>query len=167
MSVDETFDWLSRGSFEVNGAPFSDVSAQYFVRTRNDLVGLQFGADMIYRRCKWSAGFRGKVSPCINFASMSSRGVTNTAGDPYAAVSLDFGTSARKDDVAFIGEFGVVGSYSVCPNLTLRASYDLMWVTGLALASEQITFQTDPPDAIDTFGVNFSQGLSLGFEWIW
>jgi hypothetical protein len=167
MSIDETFDWRSRGSFEVNGAPFSDVSAEYLVRTRNDLVGLQVGADMIYRRCKWSGGFRGKVGPCINFASQVSRGVTNTAGDPYATIPLDFGTSASKDDLAFIGEFGIVGTYSVRPNLILRASYDLMWVAGLALASEQIVFQTDPPDAIDTYGLNFYQGFSLGFEWLW
>lgn len=167
MSIDESFDWISRGRFDVNGAPFSEVSAQYLVRTRNDLVGLQVGADMIYRRCKWSGGFRGKVGPYINFASQSSRGANDAAGDPYAAIPLDFRTNGRKDDVAFVGEFGVVGTYSIRPNLVLRASYDLMWVAGLALASEQITFQTDPPDGIDTYGLNFYQGLSLGFEWIW
>ncbi len=173
MSLDERFDWRSTGLINTydptTGALLASapVSAEYLVRTYNDLLGLQVGADLTYRKCKYTYGVRVKASPCINFASQVSRVVTNAADDPYATIPLDYRTSHARDVVTFIGEVGFVGTYRLRPNFSLRASYDLMWVTGLALASEQIAFQTDPPDAIDTYGINFYQGLTLGFEWIW
>lgn len=166
MSVEEGFDWHSRGSFEVNGAPFSTVSGDYLVRTYNDLVGLQIGADLTFRNCQWSWGVRTKAGPYINFASQTSRCFNDAAGDPYASVPLDFRTSADKDDAAFIGEVGFIGTYTFRPNLILRASYDFMWVVGLALAPEQIVFETDPPDGINANGLGFYHGLTLGFEWL-
>jgi len=173
MSLDERFDWRSTGLINTHdpttGALLASapVSAEYLVRTYNDLVGLQVGADLTYRKRNYTCGVRVKASPCINFASQVSQVVTNAADDPYATIPLNYRTSHARDVVTFIGEVGFVGTYRLRPNFTLRASYDFMWVTGLALASEQIAFQTDPPDALDTYGVNFYQGLSLGFEWLW
>lgn len=166
MSVDEQFDWFSRGSIEVNGAPFTEVGGDYLVHTYNDLIGLQVGAELIFRQCRWSWGVRVKAGPYVNFASQISRAQTVAAADPYAAVPLDFRTSADKDDAAFIGEVGLVGTYSINPSLMLRASYDFMWVAGLALAPEQILFQTNPPDTITVEGLGYYNGLTLGLEWL-
>lgn len=166
MSTKERFNWRTQGAFEVNGAPFSTVSAEYLVRTYNDLVGIQFGADLMYRRCKYSWGLRAKAGPYINFASQVSNVDTDAADDPYAATLLDYRRSASKDDAAFIGECGVVGTYKFRPNLVLRASYDVMWVVGVAMAPDQVSFQTDPPRKINTNATGFYQGLSLGFEWL-
>jgi predicted component of type VI protein secretion system len=92
---------------------------------------------------------------------------TDAAGDPYASIFPDYRISASKDDMAFIGELGLVGTYKWRPNLILRASYDFMWVAGLAVAPEQITYATDPPDQIKVKGLGAYQGFSLGFEWLW
>ena len=167
MSIDEGFDWRTQGRFEVDGTPFSEVSAAYLVTTHNDLVGLQFGGELMYRNCKYSWGARAKAGPYINFASHVSRVTTDAAGDPYAQIFPDYRISASKDDMAFIGEAGLVGTYKWRPNLILRASYDFMWVAGLAIAPEQITYATDPPDSIKVKGLGAYQGLSLGFEWLW
>jgi hypothetical protein len=166
MSIDENLTWHTEGAFEVNGAPFGNVTADYSVRTYNNLVGMQFGADLMHRTCKYSWGVRAKAGPYVNFSSQASRAVTNAAGDPFASIPIDFRTSATKDDAAFIGEVGFLATYSISPNLILRASWDMVWVGRLTLASEQITFVSDPPDAINTAGLNLYQGLSAGFTWL-
>ena len=48
-----------------------------------------------------------------------------------------------------------------------RASYDFMWITGVALAPEQLQFVANPVNRINTNGMIFAQGVSLGLEWLW
>jgi hypothetical protein len=167
MSIDEGFTWESQGAFEVNGFPYSTVGAAYLVSSYNDLVGLQFGAELMERNCRYSWGLRAKAGPYINFGSQISQVLTDAAGDPYATTFLNYRRSASKDDAAFIGEVGLVGTYQFSPNMALRASYDFMWVVGLALAPEQLSFQTDPPKKVNMDGMGYYHGLSLGFEWSW
>jgi hypothetical protein len=47
----------------------------------------------------------------------------------------------------------------------LRVSYDLLWVTNLALAQNQITFLPSTPPEISPSHALFMQGVTLGFEW--
>ena len=172
LSIDEQFDFASRGRINVfdddgNLVADSMLSGNYFVRTHNDLAGIQIGADLIQRNCKWSWGVRVKAGPAINFSDQVSRVVTSAPNDPFATETLNERRVASQDEVSLIGEFGFIGTYQARPNLTLRASYDFMWITGLALAPEQITFDTNPPTTINTNGIIFYHGLSLGAEWTW
>ena len=48
-----------------------------------------------------------------------------------------------------------------------RAGYDFMWVTGLALAPEQLQLVLNPVNRINTNGLIFYQGVSLSLEWMW
>jgi hypothetical protein len=166
MSVDETFDLHSLGDI-IFGSVSSTVSGDYLSRTYNDLVGLQFGAELMHRNCKYSWGLRAKAGPYVNFSSYAMRAVNNAAGDPFATTPIDFERSATKSDAAFIGECSVVGIYRCRPNMALRASYDLMWVVALAMAPDQLTFQTNPPSHLNANATGYYQGLSLGFEWGW
>ena len=74
---------------------------------------------------------------------------------------------ANRYQAALIGEVGFQATYKFRPNLMGRAAYDFMWITGVALAPEQLQFAATPANSINTNGTIFSQGVSLGLEWMW
>jgi len=168
LSVNEFFRWHSQGVILDSATPVgADVSGDYSIRTHNDLVGLQVGGDYIYRNCKWSWGVKAKAGPYVNLADQFSDVVTDATGDPWVqGGDLDIHTTARKNEASLVAELGFVGTYKIRPNITLQASYELMWITGLALAAEQLRFERDPPDAINLNGHAYHHGLSLGFKWV-
>jgi hypothetical protein len=52
--------------------------------------------------------------------------------------------------------------------MNLRAAYDFLWVTGLALAPLQVTPKTgNQPANLDHSGSTFLTGPSLGAEFFW
>jgi len=170
LSINEAFRWHSEGVIDDRNNPiapgFVDVSGDYSARTHNDMVGLQVGCDMMYRRCKWSWGVRTKAGPFINMADQNSDVVTDALGDPwFKGGDLDIHRLARKNEASLVAEVGFTGTYRIRPNLTLNATYDFMWVTGLALAAEQLRFERNPPTEVNVDGHIYYHGLSLGFEW--
>jgi len=162
------------GSFTILEYLETSLAGDYLISTHNDLVGPQIGFDYMQRHCKWNWGVRAKAGPMLNLADQSSS--IRTAG-------LDFGSSAPSDwvhdepidiqgsgrsrKVALVGEVGFMGAYKIFPNLTLHAGYDFTWVTGLALAPEQLVFSADPPNGIKRNGSIFYQGLTMSMEWLW
>ncbi|MEN6452599.1 MAG: BBP7 family outer membrane beta-barrel protein [Thermoguttaceae bacterium] len=169
MKLDESFRFHGQGltkTFDTNGTLLDSVnnSGEYDVSTHNNLLGLQLGADMEFRQCRWSWGVRAKVGPYINFADQVSDIAAGVMGeDPTFSHHL---TEARHN-AALVGEVGFTATYKFRPNLIGRASYDFMWVTGLALAPEQLQFSTNPVDRINTNGTAVFNGPSLGLEWLW
>jgi len=164
LSVHEMIRFHGSGTVSDNGVP-SGVWGNYDVLTHNELLGLQIGADYIYRRCKWRWGFQAKAGPYVNFSDQVTTVATSADGDPIATIPLDFRRTARRNSISLVGEVGVVGSYKLRPNFAVSAAYDLIWVTGLVRAPEQFTFQTNPPSQINRNGLVFSQGLTLELEW--
>ena len=191
LSIDEAFEWHSRGVIQTFTYVPADpeppetvprdigtfepdqqfpISGDYWIRTRNDLVGLQIGGDYMMRRCKWNYGVRWKAGPFINFSDQQSRILINAVGDPFVPADRqvrDIPLAARKTGAALMFELGFVGTYKCRPDLMLRASYDFMWVSGLALAPEQLRFEDDPPSVVNDNGHLYYHGLSLGLEYIW
>jgi hypothetical protein len=169
MQVDETFRFHGQGLTEtLDPATGNVVSAisqtgDYGVVTHNNLLGLQIGADMIFRECRWSWGVRAKVGPYINFSDQESNITAGTALAPEFSRRL----AEAKHEASLIGQVGFEATYKFRPNLMGRAGWDFMWVTGLALAPEQLQFTTNPVNKINTNGSIFYQGLSLGLEWLW
>ena len=88
-------------------------------------------------------------------------------GDPFATVVIDDRFNAIKHKAALIGEVGFEANYKFTPNMTGRVAYDFMWITGIALAPEQLQFSSNPQATINTNGSIFSQGLTMGLEWSW
>ena len=176
MSIDERFVFLSRGRLIANGASPLDQpilpilvyekSGSYTVRTHNDLFGLQFGCDFIHHGPSWNYGFRAKAGPFINFSDQRSLIVADSL-NPEATPHLEIPFEARKDEAALIVEIGAEGSYQLTPQITASASYDIMWIAGLALAPEQLQFVTNPLDQINSGGTVFYHGLSLNLEFLW
>ncbi|MEE8451235.1 MAG: BBP7 family outer membrane beta-barrel protein, partial [Thermoguttaceae bacterium] len=129
--------------------------------------GLQVGFDYVFRKCKWNWGFHGKTGPYINFADQISRIVTDAAGDEPAGPDLDVRRVADADDAALLVEVGVEGSYKIRPNMSLRASYDLMWMVGMARAADQLDFDLGNIPQLNNDATMFIHGLSLGVECLW
>lgn len=164
MSINEHSSFQSQGRIYDDVGDSTSFFGNYDVHTGNNLVGLQIGGDMVYRYNKGSWGFRGKVGPMINSAWHVSR-ISSGGIDPYANVFPNDQLAASNSSVSCVIEFGVTGRYMITPHFWLTAGYDLMWVTGLALAPEQMTFETDPSAKLGVGGTVFYHGLTAGVEW--
>jgi len=139
----------------------------YFTQTRNDLYGLQVGADSILYGLGRS--FRvegiGKAGVYYNDARQSSSFTTGQTGESLAV-------STATGRAAFVGEVGLTGVYDITERISVRAGYAIFWLGGLALAPAQYGVNTLCPNdpikgATDTGGSVVVQGLSLGLEGRW
>jgi len=165
--------------YEVLSQLEDNVGGDYAVRTHNDLFGFQVGADLIYRKCRWRYGVKAKAGPYVNFSDQFSHVTTdaailrgnfpdaNSAYEDQTFAAQDIRRRGRKNSVALLAEVGFVGEYRIRPNMNVRAAYDFMWITGLALAPEQMQFRPDPTNAVNTNGHIFSHGITLTAEWMW
>jgi hypothetical protein len=169
LEVDESFLFHSKGTGPyANDAtiPVQDAAGDYNVFTHNSLLGLQIGADMTFRHCRWTWGVESKLGAYVNIANQSSLiDAYSIDGTPRSPYNSSF--SANSDTPALIGEVGFQATYKFRPNLMARASWDFMWITGVALAPEQVQFVSNPIARVNSNGTIFSQGLSLGLEWMW
>jgi hypothetical protein len=73
--------------------------------------------------------------------------------------------SGNTDKAAFLGEASLAGSYALTCNLSVRGGYQLLWASGVALASDQVPvtdfiFGT----GIDASGDVFYHGAFIGLE---
>jgi hypothetical protein len=85
-------------------------------------------------------------------------------GDPSIDVAPRVEHATRANE-AFFAELSLMTAYHFTPNFSARASYDFMWLGGVALAPDQFTFIETNRLSLD--GVIFYQGLSLGLEIVW
>jgi hypothetical protein len=140
------------------------ATGTYDVATHNNLIGLQAGGEYFYEHYEWRFGGRLKGGGLVNFDNQSSRvRVLNGAGIPLLPNRDEF---AKDHTLGFVGELNVIGAYQFTPNFAFRTSYDLMFVTELALTQNQITFSPSTPVQISTSHSLFFQGVSIGFEWV-
>jgi len=121
----------------------------------------------MYRRCLWGWGVEGKVAPCINFAGQRSLVFSNgtAQGDPFSTGDLNEIRGSEEDDLALVGDVSVVGYYQIHPNLTFKASWDMTFVVGAAMAAEQLLWLRDPAPRLNNNGYLYFQGVSLGLTW--
>jgi hypothetical protein len=165
-------DYLFRSRSLAENITRAEFGADYDIETRNDLIGLQVGGDFINQRESWYWGVRGKAGAYINFAEQDSIAQFNdlrapgpdAPGDPSIDIAPRVEHASRANE-AFFGELSLMAAYHFTPNFTARASYDFMWLAGVALAPDQFTFAETARLSLD--GVIFYQGLSLGFEVVW
>ena len=167
LSLDEIFGYYGRGTVTSSGGT-SAVSGDYDVNTHNDMFGPQIGADLMFHQCRYSYGVQTKLAPLVNFSDQYSRIVTSASGDPMATYGdINEIRYAKKDDCTLVGELSILGNYRIRKNLVVHAGYHFVWITGLALAGEQIQFQPNAAATLNDNGHVFYQGISAGLEWIW
>jgi hypothetical protein len=172
MQLNDTFRFHGQGNYDFAQGFYT---GDYDAVAHNNLLGLQFGADMTFRQCRWDWGIKAKVGPYVNFADQTSTiitgpvfvtGAVGTVGD-LISNGLNWRLASSKHVASLIGELGFATSYKFRPNLVGHASYDFMWMTGLASAPEQLQFTIYPVNRVNTNGTIFYHGPSLGLEWLW
>ena len=76
---------------------------------------------------------------------------------------------ASSSQAAFLGEVNLTATYQVTKHFALRGGYQLVWLDGLALASNTalLGVQETSNDVIDTDGSLFYNGAMMGGEFTW
>jgi hypothetical protein len=157
VSIAETLHYVGNSSTALS---------TYDIATHNKMVGLQAGAEWFYEHYEWRLGGRLKAASFVNWSDQSSRlRIVDPSGAPLVP-DRDRDAFADVHNLAFLGEISFIGAYQFTPNFAFRSSYDLMWVTNLALAQNQITFIPRTPTEISTLHALFYQGFSFGLEWV-
>jgi len=155
MDLEDILDWRA-----TNIATFNNEDGRYLLEANNDMFGLQLGYSLLFERDRWNVEFSGKGGPYINDVKANSRlAITNDQDS-------SFSVSNRESTLSFIGEFQVIGRYHLRPNLSLRAGLQMMYITSVALAPDQLTFSPDPGRFPYT-GDPFYNGGIFGFEGYW
>lgn len=146
----------------------------YDVETENDMVGFQIGTEMFV--C---------VSPRFKVGAEIEAGLFGNDAEYTASVNtLEVNTNSAvaanpvnefddQTDVAFLSEASLIGMFRVTPRFTIRGGYTVLFMDGLALATENFN-STDSPFAaagrtvsIRNQGEAFYHGANLGFTWMW
>lgn len=147
-------------SFNLNGQDaFFGVTENLNTHTSNSLVGPQIGTGL-RRQCdaNWEIGTMAKAALCGNFVSerfsnLNSTGVTT--GFPPGFVPISRGKVAT--EVAGVLDFSVIGRYRVNQYFALRGGYQVLYLAGVALASQQLGGYSRGGDV-------FLHGPSAGLE---
>lgn len=107
------------------------VPFDYNITTQNRLYGFQLGgeADLWNDGGRMSLGAIGKAGVFGNNAEQDSSFTTGLVTLP---------TAGRGSRTSFVGEVGVTGTYQLTDSFSLRGGYRTLWVSGVALASEQL-----------------------------
>lgn len=155
VEIQEGFDYLTITNIDQS---FTNV------RTENDLVAFQMGLRYECNLCcklRLTAEAKGGVA--VNMAEL--------ATDTNATIPGRLIEHASADEVAFLGETSLIGTYDVCHWLCVRGGYHVLYVDGVALAPEN--FDRTPPasgvrvPAIDLDGSVLYHGATLGVELHW
>ncbi len=139
----------------------------YDVRTSNNLYGPQVGARVRRwgRKLGWEATGKAGI---FGSDTQQEQYIWDFPGQPTPFEIRPL-TSASDDGVAFVGELNLTGIYRLNETWNLRAGYNLIWITGVALAPDQLDFSTTLPagNQISSSGGVLLHGVSCGLEARW
>lgn len=145
------------------GDPPGIESGVYDIRTNNQLYGGQLGARFRCwgKKLGWEA--TGKLGIFGNEANQEQY-VTD-----YPDFELRPTTGADGCEVAFVGDLNLSLIYRLSDVWSLRGGYNLIWISGVALAPDQLDFSGTLPagDRLHSNGSLFLHGVSCGVEARW
>lgn len=134
--------------------------ARVAVDATNHLAGFQLGLDgRVWNRGRLELDCVLKAGIYANDAENDVR-ITQTASLP------PLGSAASENHTAFVGEIGLTGVYRLSRGWAIRGGYQLLWIEGVALASDQVAV-SDPDNGlatVDTSGSPFYHGAFVGLE---
>jgi hypothetical protein len=155
-------------SVEVDDAMNFDITfpaftARYRWDESNRLYGAQGGAYI--KLCDLEGPFQ-------IIAAMKAGVYGNTADNEFTLRPSTGGlfTGGGDDtDVSFVGDISLVGTYKLTDHIALRGGYQLIWIDGIAIASEQVINATanSTQAGIDLSGDVFYHGALTGLEITW
>jgi hypothetical protein len=169
-----TFDWLAgfrwagldeAAGLELAGADYPGPSF-YNVRSSTNFFGAQIGGRGRMEWDRWAIDGWAKAALAGTAMSQSADPIVSVfAPDPPIRPAR----SATEGGVGFIGDINLNLSYRLNDTWRLRAGYNFLWLTGVALAPNQFDFA-----ATNTAGTGlnggagvFLHGANLGLEAAW
>lgn len=129
----------------------------------NHLYGGQIGADLALWRLNAPLSINGIFKAGV---------YGNHAQNDFTYRILDTPIvegGASDNPVAFVGEIGVASAYQVTRRFAIRGGYQLLWISEVALASDQAQAMIDSLDvnAMNSSGDVFYHGALVGGEFTW
>jgi hypothetical protein len=148
------FRWIEQGEM-INGATFGGGPAPdgiFYSNTNNHLYGFQVGAEALIWASERGCSLDGFAKAGI-FGNSADHAAKYTGANPWW-------NHASRKSTSFVGEAGLTGSWNVLDWLTVRCGYEALWISGVALSSNQIpiTPTTNHHGAITTGGSVFYHG---------
>jgi hypothetical protein len=150
-------------TLSINAFDSDTGNAYYNTSVYNNLFGGQIGGRIKQACGRWSYDLTGKAGIYDNVIR-SSQLISDFDGS-----SINRNTSPSGNQVSFLGELGLNGSYKFSECLSLRGGYQVYWVEGLALAPRQLDF-TDTANSGTTLnktGGMFIHGAHAGLMAQW
>lgn len=174
FQLDEKFKYLTQSDVS-NGLPAPRSEAEFNTDVNNALTGIQIGGDV------WTCllpglriGGEGKVGVYGNYMNVNNIiGSTSLANAGQPA----FQDGKKSGGVAFIGQLEGMVTYRVSQQWTLKGGYQVLYVDGVALATEN--FNAVPPNVfapppgvnrvpfVNSSGSVFYNGYTVGAEFMW
>ena len=162
---------FSENTGVVPALPTDELLFTTKLHAKNQLNGVQLTSDFLFLESEYfELGAFGKAGVFHNFASGNiSENYTDTLND-RANYSRTF--NSTKQAASFLGQAGLTGRIFVRENVRLFGSYEAMYLSGLALAPDQmrgITTTVPPAASLDlrTQGSVFIHGGRIGVEILW
>ncbi len=134
----ELFLWDSIGAIDSDAGGGNTGRGRYEVRAYNDMVGVQIGAGILRQHANWHWGIKLKGGGLHNFADREIDIYVNDMGE-----TTQVGDRSNDGQLAFLGETGAYIGWQVRPNVTLKASYDILYYTGVILARDSIELNAE------------------------
>jgi hypothetical protein len=170
MRIDETF-FYQQISGVSGGVPpallFGGAAHREDIATTNELLGGQLGVLGSYRVSdRWWFELDVKATLAGNDNTVETIYSRNIAG-----TTAVFRHEARHNCLAVIGDVNLISMYQLTRNLTLRLGYQMLWVDGLAVASEQFNANLNElvlgPIPVNDNGTLAYHGPHLGLDLNW
>jgi hypothetical protein len=155
------FDSVDRFSWTAESiSTLANQNGRYDIDTDNDMFGLQLGHSLVYDSDRWSVELmcKGGVYHTWQVAE-TELAITNNTANSFTTYNSD----AR---ISFLGEFQLITRYHLRPNLSLRAGWEMMYITNQVLAPDQLTFSPDE-GRFSGKGDPFFNGALFGLEGYW
>jgi hypothetical protein len=167
----EKFDFAAVGTTDgLSGSP--SATGDYATEANSDIFAFQVGGDLSY----WfndSLSLGGVAKAGYGWNRSRERSAINGAfiGTLGGGPSVPFSEVGVSEHVGGAGvlELGIFANWRCTSGIVVRAGYQAMFVTNVALAPRQIDFKLAPNSLLNTDhdGTIFLHGPSLGIEMNW
>lgn len=163
FDMNEDFDWEAF-DVDVDGDGTPDGDGYTSIRADNDMIGTQLGFSWGYETARWSGGVRTKGGMFLNLIDATTDTLVPNIDEPVSITS-----ALQGDEMSFIGEAALQGKWHLRPNFSIRAAMEILFVSSIAAAPDQVTGSFIPggPSAVNSASDATYLGGSIGFEGYW
>lgn len=130
-------------------------------RTRNNLFGVQLGYGLSYESDRWNVSLNTKQAFLVN-DGRSTRNLSIVADN----TSTGFSHDNHENKLSYLIQVSLISRYHVRPNLSLRFGWEMTYLTNVALAPNELTFNPSVTP-LGLTGDPVYHGFTAGTEYYW